>query len=69
MPTDEIPLVQLVVAVAAKWTGEVTVEPADGDDTVTVAKHGSADNKIQQKACLISLSSENQLLIREQPEN
>jgi hypothetical protein len=49
MPTDEIPLAQLVVAVAAKWTGDVMVVLVDGEDTVTVAKQGSADSNKQQK--------------------
>ncbi len=29
------------------------VEPVDGEETVTVAKQGSADNKTQQKKILI----------------
>jgi hypothetical protein len=49
IPTDEIPLAQLVVAVAAKWTGDVMLVLVDGEDTVTVAKQGSADNNTQQK--------------------
>ena len=49
IPTDEIPLAQLVVAVAAKWTGDVMLVLVDGADTVTVAKQGSADSNTQQK--------------------
>jgi hypothetical protein len=54
MPIEEMPLVQLVVAVATKRTGEVMVV-LDGEDTVTVAKAGSANSKTHQKKRLIFL--------------
>ena len=56
MPTEEIPVAQLVVAVAAKWTGDVMAVPVDGEDTVTVAKQGSADTRTQNKASFINFS-------------
>jgi hypothetical protein len=53
MPIEEMPLVQLVVAVATKRMGEVMVV-LDGEDTVTVEKAGSANSKTHQKKHLIS---------------
>jgi hypothetical protein len=68
IPTDETPFAQLVVAVAAKCTGEVMAVPVEGVDTVTVAKHGSAENKTQQKKIFIFLNSGNQFFICETDE-
>ena len=50
MPTDETPAAQLVVAVAAKCTGEVVEVLVFGDETVTVAKVGTENNTKQGSA-------------------
>ncbi len=51
MPMDATPFAQVVVvAVATKETGEVTVAPLFGLVTVTVAKAGAAnDRRIQTR--------------------
>ena len=50
MPTDDTPFAQLVLAVAAKWTGDDMEVPVFGDEMLTVAKVGSEKNTKQGSA-------------------
>ena len=54
MPIPEMPLEQLVVALATKWTGEESVLPLPGEDTDTPANAHTLSVSTEKRVFILS---------------